>query len=98
MRQPSHPNPARSRTDADDRLSPDTPGTVEGGNGIVESGNVGDVGAQTTLPNALDEVAQLGAIGFDDEVDRPAARGSRVGWAGDGHQRSSGANHARRPP
>jgi hypothetical protein len=28
---------------------------------------------------------------------RQAASGPRLGRAGDGHQRSSGANHARRP-
>src|SRR5262249_34853759 len=37
------------------------------------------------------------AIGYDDEIDSQAARGPRLGRAGDGHQRSSGANHARRP-
>src|SRR4029077_12295817 len=44
-----------------------------------------------------DNLTQLGAIGYDDEVDSEAARGPRLGRAGDGHQRSSGANHARRP-
>ena len=48
-------------------------------------------------PDPLDELTQLGAIGYDDEVNRQAASGPRLGRAGDGHQRSSGANHARRP-
>jgi hypothetical protein len=39
----------------------------------------------------------LGAIGFDDEVDCQAARGPGLGRPSDGHQRSSGANHASRP-
>jgi hypothetical protein len=39
----------------------------------------------------------LGAIGFHDEVNSPAASGPSLGRAGDGHQGSSGANHARRP-
>ena len=34
---------------------------------------------------------------YDDEVDSQAARGPRLGRAGKGHQRSFGANHARRP-
>src|SRR5438067_11044410 len=82
---------------ADDRLSLDPLGRVEGGNGIVEGSHVADVCPQTTIPDPLDELTQLGAIGYDDEVDSQAARGPRLGRAGDGHQRSSGANHARRP-
>src|SRR5215813_11002519 len=82
---------------ADDRLSLDPLGPVEGGNGIVEGSHVADVCPQPTNPDPLDELTQLGAIGFDDEVDGQAVRGSRLGRAGDGHQRSSGTNHSRRP-
>src|SRR5262244_1380629 len=82
---------------ADDRLSFASLGRVEGGNRIVEGSHVADVCPQPTNPKPLDELAQLGAIGYDDEVDSQAARGPRLGRAGDGHQRSSGANHARRP-
>src|SRR6188508_1606618 len=63
----------------------------------VEGNHVADVCPQPNMPKPLDELTQLGAIGFDDEVDSQAARGPRLGRAGDGHQRSSGANHARRP-
>src|SRR5207244_9626104 len=82
---------------ADDRLSLDPLGRVEAGDRIVEGSHVADVCPQSTNPDPLDELTQLGAIGYDDEVDRQAARGPRLGRAGDGHQRSSGANHARRP-
>src|ERR1700752_612443 len=82
---------------ANDRLSVDPLGPVEGGNRIVEGGHVADVCAQPPNPDPLDELTQLGAIWYDDEVDSQAARGPRLGRAGDGHQRSSGANHARRP-
>ena len=82
---------------ADDRLSLDPLGPVEGGNRIVEGSHVADVCPQPTIPDPLDDLTQLGAIGYDDEVDSQAARGPRLGRAGDGHQRSSGANHARRP-
>ena len=82
---------------ADDRLSLDPLGPVEGGNRIVEGSDVADVCPQPTNPDPLDELTQLGAIWYDDEVDSPAASGSRLGRASDGHQRSSGANHARRP-
>ena len=40
---------------------------------------------------------QLRAIGYDDEENRPAVSGPRLGRAGDGHQRSSGSNYARGP-
>ena len=82
---------------ADDRLSLDPLGPVEGGNRIVEGSHVADACPQSTNPDPLDELTQLGAIGYDDEVDSQAARGPRLGRAGDGHQRSSGANQARRP-
>src|SRR5215471_10343693 len=82
---------------ADDRLSPDPFGRVEGGNGIIEGSHFADVCPEPTIPDPLDELTQLGAIGYDDEVDSQAARGPSLGGAGDGHQRSSGANHARRP-
>src|SRR5215468_1048419 len=86
-----------SRMNADDRLSLDPLGRVEGGNRIVEGSHLADVCPQPTIPGPLDEVTQLGAIGYDDEVDGQAASGPRLGRAGDGHQRSSGANQARRP-
>src|SRR5262245_53565922 len=79
----------------DDRLSFASLG-VECGNRIVEGSHVANVCPQPTNPKPLNELTQLGAIGYDHEVDSHAARGPRLGWAGDGHQRSSGANHARR--
>src|SRR5262249_27211306 len=82
---------------ANDRLSLDPFGPVEGGNRIVEGSDVADVCPQPTNPDPLDELTQLRAIGFDDEIDSQAARGPRFRRAGDGHQRSSGANQARRP-
>src|SRR5215468_10675805 len=82
---------------ADDRLSLDPFGRVEGGDGIVEGSHFADVCPQPTIPDPLDDLTQLGAIGYDDEVNSQAANGPRLGRAGDGHQRSSDANHARRP-
>src|SRR5215475_12287295 len=82
---------------ADDRLSLDPLGSVEGGDRIVEGSHVADVCPQPTDPEPLDEFTQLGAVGFDNEVDSQATRRPRLGRAGDGHQRSSGANYARRP-
>src|SRR6516225_9394418 len=89
--------PESSRMNANDRLSLDPFGPVEGGNRIVEGSHVADVCPQSTNADPLDELIQLGAIWYDDEVDSQAARGPRIGRAGDGHQCSSGANHARRP-
>src|ERR1700745_4222472 len=82
---------------ADDRLSPAPLGPGEGGDGIVEGSQFADVCPQPTIPDPLDDLTQLDAIGYDDEVDSQAASGPRLGRAGDGHQHSSGANHARRP-
>src|SRR3954471_8870781 len=82
---------------ADNRLSLDPFGRVKGGNGIVEGSHVADVCPQTTIPDPPDDLTQLGAVGYDDEVNSQAADGPRLGRAGDGHQRSSGANQARRP-
>src|SRR5258705_845795 len=82
---------------SDDRRALASRGRVEGGDGIVEIREVADVRPQSTIPHPLDDLTQLGAIGYDDEVDSQAARGPRLGRAGDGHQRSSGANQARRP-
>src|SRR3954469_23148201 len=82
---------------ADDRLSFDPLFRVEGGNRIVEGNHFADVRAQSTIPRPLYDFTQLGVIGYDDEVDSEAARGPCLGRAGDRHQRSSGANQARRP-
>src|SRR5438093_1238728 len=82
---------------ADDRLSLGSLGPVEGGNRIVEGSHSADVCPQPTIPDPLDELIQLGAIGYDDEVDSQAVNGPHLGRAGDGDQRSSNANHSRRP-
>ena len=59
---------------ADDRLSLDPFGRVEGGDGIVEGSYLADVCPQPTMPDPLGDLTQLGAIGYDDEVDSQAAR------------------------
>src|SRR5262252_155838 len=87
----------RSRTNADDRLPLASLGRVEGGDGFVESRDVADVRPQSSVTRPPDNLTQLGAIGYDDEVNRPAVSGPCLGRAGDGHQRSSGSNHARGP-
>src|SRR5262245_58290015 len=80
-----------------DRLSLGPLGPVEGGNRFVEGSDVADVCPQPTNPDPLDELTQLRAIGFDDEVDSQAAGGPCHGRAGDGYQRSSGADQSSRP-
>ena len=42
----------------------------------------------------LDDLGQLGTIGFDDEVDCQAVGGPRLGRPDDGHQGSAGADQA----
>ena len=63
---------------ADDRLSLHPLGRIEGGNRIVEGSHVADVCPQPAIPDALDELTQLGAIGYDDEVDSQAAKIGRA--------------------
>ena len=54
-----------SRTNADDRLSRDPLGRVEGGDRIVEGRDVADVCPQPSVTYAPDDLCQLGTIGFD---------------------------------
>src|SRR5258708_6509150 len=81
-------------TNADDRLPVASLGRVEGGDGIVEYRDGADVGPQSSVPPPLDDLAQLGMIGLDDEVDRQAVGGPRLGRPYDGHQGSSGPDQA----
>src|SRR5215831_7018713 len=71
-------------SNADDRLALDSLGRVERGDGVVEGRDVANVRPQSSVPDPLDELTQLGAIGYDDEVDSQAARGPRLGRAGNG--------------
>src|SRR5258708_24747487 len=84
----------RSRTNADDRLSLASLGPVEGGDGVVEGRDVADVRPQSSVTHPLDDLAQLGAIGHENKVDRQAVGGPRLGRPRDGYQRSSGSNQA----
>src|SRR6185437_15861304 len=81
-------------TNADDRLPAEPLGRVEGGDSIVEGRNVADVGPQSSVAHPLDDLTQLGTIGLDDEIDRQAVGGPRLGRPYDGHQGSSGPNQA----
>src|SRR4051794_36595893 len=83
-----------SRTNADDRLPRASLGRVESGDGIVEGRDVADVRAQPSVPHPLDDLTQLGAIGLDNEVDRQAVGGPRLGRPDDGNECSSGSNQA----
>ena len=80
-----------SRTDADDRLPCASLGRVEGGDGFVEGRDIADVRPQSSVPHPLDDLIQLGTIELDNEVDRQAVGGPRLGRADDGHQCSSGS-------
>ena len=69
-------------------------GRIEGRDGIVEGRDVADVRPQPSVPHPPDDLTQLGTIGLDNEVDRQAVHRPRLGRAGDGHQCSSGPDHA----
>src|SRR5436305_4814162 len=79
---------------ADNRLALDPLYRVEGGNGVIEGRDVADVRPHSSVTCPPDNLTQLGAIGYDDEVNRQAVSGPRLGRASDGHQRSSGSNQA----
>src|SRR5437773_10559670 len=66
---------------ANDRLSLNRLGRVEGGNRIVKGSHVADVCPQPTIPDPLDELTQVGAIGYNDEVDSQAVSRPRLGRA-----------------
>src|SRR5258708_7695578 len=51
-------------------------------------------GWQSAGPHPLDDLTQLGTIGPDNEVDRQAVGGPRLGRPDDGHQCSSGSKQA----
>src|SRR6266699_1433161 len=89
--------PESSRTNADDRLPLASLGRVEGGDGIVEGRDVADVRPQSSVPHPLHDLTQLGTIGLDNEIDRQAVGGPRLGRSDDGHQRSPGSNQTRGP-
>src|SRR5207253_8052937 len=86
-----------SRANANDRLPRASLGWVEGGDGTVEGRDGADVGPQSSIPHSLDNLTQLGTIGLDNEVDRQAVSGPRLGRPDNGDQRSSGSNQARGP-
>src|SRR6185437_1511611 len=81
---------------ADNGLSPDPLGSVESSDGIVKRSHVADVCSQSTIPDPLGELTQLGAIGQHHKIDSHAARGPGLRRARDGHQRSSPSNQAHR--
>src|SRR4051812_48562810 len=67
------------RTNADDRLPADPLGRIEGGDGIVEGCDVADVRPQPSVTHPPDDLTQLRTIGLDNEVDRQAVGGPRLG-------------------
>jgi hypothetical protein len=70
-------------TNADDRLPVAPLDRVEGGDSFVEGRDVADVRPQSSVTRPPDNLTQLGAIGYDDEVNRPAISGPCLGRAGD---------------
>src|SRR6476646_493948 len=88
------PVPESSRTNADDRLSLEPLGRIEGGDGIIEGRDVADVCPQPSVTHSPNDLTQLRRIGFDNKVDRSAVGGPRLGRPDDGHQCSSRSNPA----
>src|SRR6185369_16121839 len=86
-----------SPSDADDRLPRASLLRVERADGFVEARDGADVRPEASVPHPLDDLAQLRAIGLDDEIDRQAVGGPRLDRTDDGHQGSSGPDHRRGP-
>src|SRR6266571_4362570 len=83
-----------SRTNVDDCFPCASLGRVEGGDGVVEGCDVADVRPQSSVSHPLDDLTEVATIGLDDEVDRQAVRGPRLGRPDDGHQCSADSNQA----
>ena len=62
--------PESSWANADDHLPLDALCRIEGGNGVIEGGFAADVRLQSSVPQPLDDLAELGAIGLNNKVDR----------------------------
>src|SRR5579862_861398 len=86
---------ARNSANADDGLSGDPLGRVEGRDSIVEGRDGANVRPQSFVPHSLNHLAELGPVGLDDEVDGRAIRGPRLGRPDDGHECSSRPDQAR---
>jgi hypothetical protein len=68
--------PAKSsRTNTNDCLPRRSLCRIEGGDGVVERQDGSDVRSQSPVPHPLDDLTQLGTIGFDDEVDSETVGG-----------------------
>src|SRR3954463_16597114 len=83
-----------SRANEDDGLSLAPLGRVERCDGIGEEDGGSDVGAESSVPDSLHDLTQLGAVGLDNEIDCQAVCGARLDRTDDGHQRSAGLDDA----
>ena len=54
-------------TNADDRLPAGPLGRIEGGDGIVEGGDVTDIRPQSSVAHPLDDLTQLVTTSHDDD-------------------------------
>src|SRR5689334_22017818 len=75
-----------SRSHSNDGLPRASLGRIERGDGIVEGRSGADVRPQSSVPQPLDDLAQLGTIGLDNEVDRQTGGGPCLARSDDGHQ------------
>src|SRR5689334_20848816 len=81
--------PKLLRADLNNRLALASLGRVESGNRVVEGGDLSDVCAQSSVPHPLDDLTQLTAIGFHNEVDGQTVQWASLRRADDSHQRPS---------
>lgn len=72
FRRRSRPPTPPSRANANDRLARPPLGRVEGGDSLFQRRDHANVRPQPTVPHPLDDLGQLGPIGFNDEIDSQA--------------------------
>ena len=71
-------------------------GRVESRDGIVEGRHGADVRPQPSVSHSLDDLPQLNAIGFNNEINDQRVVALCLQRADDGHDRSSGPDQTRR--
>jgi hypothetical protein len=65
---------------------------IECGNGLVERGDVADIGAEAPVADPLHDLAQLSSVGLHHEIDGAAAGRRRFHGSDDGDQGASSSD------
>ena len=80
------PFPWISWTNADDRLPGVALGGVKGSDGVSKGRDLADVCPQPPVPHQLDDLTQVSAVGFNNEIHRLTVCGPSLGRSDNGYQ------------